>query len=101
MRLVLLSVMSWLIKLTAPLFSIGPLEFSGRDLILIVGGFFLLFKGKLELHERVEGRNVHASSSRMNASIWVIVTQIVILDAEFSIDSVITTVGMGIGRAHI
>ncbi|MFW7342891.1 TerC family protein [Pollutimonas sp. H1-120] len=94
MRLVLLSVMSWLIKLTAPLFSIGPLEFSGRDLILIVGGFFLLFKGTLELHERVEGRNVHASSSRMHASFWVIVTQIVILDAVFSIDAVITAVGM-------
>jgi CBS domain containing-hemolysin-like protein len=94
MRLALLSVMSWLIKLTAPLFSIGPLEFSGRDLILIVGGFFLLFKGTLELHERVEGRNAHASGSRMHASFWVIVTQIVILDAVFSIDAVITAVGM-------
>ncbi|HUG57097.1 MAG TPA: TerC family protein [Candidimonas sp.] len=94
MRLVLLSVMSWLIKLTAPLFSIGPLDFSGRDLILIVGGFFLLFKGTLELHERVEGRVAHASGARMHASFWVIVTQIVILDAVFSIDAVITAVGM-------
>ncbi|MGB6105337.1 MAG: TerC family protein [Pusillimonas sp.] len=94
MRLALLSVMSRLIQLTAPLFSLGPLEFSGRDLILIVGGFFLLFKGTLELHERVEGRNAHASGSRMHASFWVIVTQIVILDAVFSIDAVITAVGM-------
>lgn len=94
MRLALLSVMSWLIKLTDPLFFLGPLSFSGRDLILIVGGFFLLFKGTLELHERVEGRIAHASGSRMHASFWVIVTQIVILDAVFSIDAVITAVGM-------
>lgn len=94
MRLVLLSVMSWLIKLTDPLLTLGPMSFSGRDLILIVGGFFLLFKGTLELHERVEGRVVRASGERMHASFWVIVTQIVILDAVFSIDAVITAVGM-------
>lgn len=94
MRLVLLSVMSWLIKLTDPLVALGPMSFSGRDLILIVGGFFLLFKGTLELHERVEGKMVHASGARMHASFWVIVTQIVILDAVFSIDAVITAVGM-------
>lgn len=94
MRLGLLSVMSWLIKLTAPLFSVGPLDFSGRDLILIIGGFFLLFKGTLELHERVEGRQAHASGATMHASFWVIVVQIVILDAVFSLDAVITAVGM-------
>lgn len=94
MRLALLSIMSWLVTLTTPLFWVGPLDFSGRDLILIVGGFFLLFKGTLELHERVEGRALHASGSRMHASFWVIVTQIVILDAVFSIDAVITAVGM-------
>jgi len=94
MRLGLLSVMSWLIKLTAPLFFLGPLSFSGRDLILIIGGFFLLLKGTLELHERVEGRSAHASGSRMHAGFWVIVTQIVILDAVFSLDAVITAVGM-------
>src|SRR5690606_11388775 len=94
MRLALLSIMSRLIQLTAPLFALGPFEFSGRDLILIVGGFFLLFKGTLELHERVEGGKSHASGSRMQASFWIIVTQIVILDAVFSIDAVITAVGM-------
>ena len=94
MRLLLLSVMSWLIKLTDPLFSLGPLAFSARDLILIVGGFFLLFKGTIELHERIEGRTAHVSGSRLHASFWVIVTQIVILDAVFSIDAVITAVGM-------
>ncbi|NYT59262.1 TerC family protein [Alcaligenaceae bacterium] len=94
MRLVLLSVMSRLIQLTTPLFAVGTLSFSGRDLILIVGGFFLLLKGTLELHERVEGRGSEVSGSRMHASFWVIVTQIVILDAVFSIDAVITAVGM-------
>jgi CBS domain containing-hemolysin-like protein len=94
MRLVLLTVMSWLIKLTAPLFFLGPFGFSGRDLILIVGGFFLLFKATIELHERIEGQAAHASGSRLHSSFWVIVTQIVILDAVFSIDAVITAVGM-------
>jgi CBS domain containing-hemolysin-like protein len=94
MRLLLLTLMSWMIKLTAPFVSLGDLHFSGRDLILIGGGFFLLFKGTLELHERIEGRTAHASGMRMHASFGIIVTQIVILDAVFSIDSVITAVGM-------
>ena len=72
-----------------------PLAPSGRDLILMAGGFFLLFKGTMELHERLEGGG-HGSSSgpRVYASFWVIVTQIVVLDAVFSLDSVITAVGM-------
>ena len=95
MRLGLLSVMSWLVTLTAPLFSIGPLSFSGRDLILMIGGLFLLFKGTMELHERLEGSQHGGSSGpRVYASFWVIVTQIVVLDAVFSLDSVITAVGM-------
>src|SRR5690606_25985225 len=94
MRLLLLSLMSWLVKLTDPILSVGSFAFSGRDLILIGGGFFLLTKGTFELHERVEGRPMHASGSRMHRSFWVIVTQIVILDAVFSLDSVITAVGM-------
>ncbi|NYT38693.1 TerC family protein [Allopusillimonas soli] len=94
MRLLLLSVMSWLVKLTQPLFWLGPLSFSGRDIILIVGGFFLLLKGTLELHERVEGRSAGTSNTQLHAGFWVIVTQIVILDAVFSLDAVITAVGM-------
>lgn len=94
MRLGLLSVMSWLVTLTAPLFSVGPVTFSGRDLILMIGGLFLLFKGTLELHERIEGKAAHATGPRVYASFWVIVTQIVVLDAVFSLDSVITAVGM-------
>ncbi len=94
MRLGLLTVMSYLVQLTDPFISVFGLDFSGRDLIMIVGGFFLLFKGTLELHERIDNRSVHASGSRMYASFWVIVAQIVVLDAVFSIDAVITAVGM-------
>ncbi len=94
MRLGLLTVISWLVTLTTPWIEIFGHVFSGRDVILIIGGLFLLFKGTLELHERLDPRTQHASGSRMYASFWVIVTQIVILDAVFSIDAVITAVGM-------
>ncbi|NYT86376.1 TerC family protein [Pollutimonas harenae] len=94
MRLALLSGISWLFKLTSPLFWVGSLDFSGRDLILILGGFFLVFKGTMEMHERVEGKTHTMSGSRMYPSFWVIVTQIVVLDAVFSLDAVITAVGM-------
>lgn len=94
MRVGLLTIMSWLITLTAPWFSLLGHEFSGRDTILIVGGLFLLFKGTLEIRERLDPTIEHASGARMYASFWVIVTQIVILDAVFSIDAVITAVGM-------
>lgn len=94
MRLGLLTVISWIIKLTAPLISLGPLVFSGRDLTLIFGGLFLLLKGTVELHNRIEGEQVHASGERMYAGFGVVVTQIVVLDAVFSLDAVITAVGM-------
>ncbi|HEU0231063.1 MAG TPA: TerC family protein [Burkholderiaceae bacterium] len=94
LRLLMLSAMSWLIKLTAPLVHWGSFGFSARDLILIIGGLFLVFKGTVELHERLEGRTSVATGARLHAGFWVIVTQIVILDAVFSIDAVITAVGM-------
>ncbi|MEK7696417.1 MAG: TerC family protein [Pseudomonadota bacterium] len=94
MRLGLLSVMSWLITLTRPLFSIGPLSMSARDLILAVGGFFLLLKATLELHERLEGMPHMEGGKTEYAGFWVVVTQIVILDAVFSLDAVITAVGV-------
>ncbi|SPU54339.1 membrane protein [Bordetella trematum] len=95
MRLGLLSVMSWLVTLTRPLFSFGAFSFAGRDLILMLGGLFLLFKGTMELHERLEGGGMSpAGGSRDYPSFWVTVTQIVVLDAVFSLDSVITAVGM-------
>jgi CBS domain containing-hemolysin-like protein len=94
-RLALLSVMSWLVTLTRPLFALGPFSFSGRDLILMLGGLFLLFKGTIELHERLEGGEYAGNlGKRIYPSFWVIVTQIVVLDAVFSIDSVITAIGM-------
>ncbi|HBI83777.1 MAG TPA: hypothetical protein DDY24_08640 [Alcaligenaceae bacterium] len=94
MRLGLLAGMSWLVQLKQPWLAIAGFEFSGRDLILMVGGFFLLFKGTLELHERLEGNRNEHSATRVYADFWVIVTQIVVLDAVFSLDAVITAVGM-------
>ncbi len=94
MRLGLLTLISWMIKLTSPLFSIAQFTFSGRDLILLVGGLFLLFKATTELHERLEGHDDSAGNNRGYSSFWAVVTQIVVLDAVFSLDAVITAVGM-------
>lgn len=94
MRLGLLAGMSWLVQLKTPWVSFAGFDFSGRDLILMVGGFFLLFKGTLELHERIEGSRQQPTGVRVYADFWVIVTQIVVLDAVFSLDAVITAVGM-------
>ncbi|NJM12768.1 MAG: TerC family protein [Synechococcaceae cyanobacterium SM1_2_3] len=94
MRLVLLAGISWLVTLTTPWFTLLNHAFSGRDLILFSGGMFLLFKGTMELHERLEGGDEHHSGSKLYASFWPVVAQIVVLDAVFSIDAVITAVGM-------
>lgn len=94
MRLGLLLIVSWLVTLTTPLFSVGPLSFSGRDLILLLGGIFLLVKATTELHERLEGTSHEHSQSKAYASFAVVVAQIVVLDAVFSLDAVITAVGM-------
>jgi len=94
MRLGLLSLISWMVTLTTPLFSVGDFSFAGRDLILLAGGLFLLFKATMELHERLENRQLDGSGNRGYASFWAVVTQIVVLDAVFSLDAVITAVGM-------
>lgn len=94
MRLVLLASVSWLVTLTAPLFTLLGQSFSGRDLILAIGGLFLLFKGTMELHERLEGGDEPHAGPRLYAGFWPVVAQIVVLDAVFSIDAVITAVGM-------
>ncbi|TBV06903.1 TerC family protein [Stutzerimonas kirkiae] len=94
MRLGLLASLSWLVTLTEPLFEVFGKAFSGRDLIMLFGGLFLLFKATMELHERLEGHVVRASGSKTYALFWPIVAQIVVLDAVFSLDAVITAVGM-------
>ena len=94
MRLGMLSLISWLVTLTKPLFSVGMFSFSGRDLILLVGGVFLLFKATMELHERLENGDAHHGGGRGQARFWSVIVQIVILDAVFSLDAVITAVGM-------
>jgi len=94
MRLGLLAVMSWLIALTQPLFDIHGFGLSWRDIILLVGGAFLLFKATMELHERLEASEDGDGRGVKPASFWLVVVQIVVLDAVFSLDSVITAVGM-------
>lgn len=94
MRLVLLFAISWLVKLTKPLFWVGDFSFSGRDLILLFGGLFLVFKATMELHERLEGTPHQGRPKAVYAGFWMVVLQIIILDAVFSLDAVITAVGM-------
>ncbi|AOA59693.1 TerC family protein [Acinetobacter larvae] len=94
MRLVLLASIAWVVTLTAPLFHIFSHPFSGRDLILLFGGVFLLFKGTMELHERIEGKQHLKEENPVHAAFWMVIVQIVVLDAVFSLDSVITAVGM-------
>ena len=92
-RILLLLSLSWLIGLTEPLFSIFTLDFSGRDLILLSGGLFLLGKATYEIHDKLEGKEGHASA-RVKATLLNVVLQIMLLDIVFSLDSVITAVGM-------
>jgi predicted tellurium resistance membrane protein TerC len=92
-RILLLLSLSWLIGLTAPLFTILGQEISGRDLILIGGGLFLLGKSTYEIHDRLEGADGHGAGTA-EASFAAVIGQIVVLDVVFSLDSVITAVGM-------
>jgi predicted tellurium resistance membrane protein TerC len=95
MRIALLLSLSWVIGLTAPLFAIPVLdhEISGRDLILIVGGLFLIAKSTREIHQKLEGEEGHASA-RVRPSFSSVIIQVLLLDIVFSLDSVITAVGM-------
>jgi len=93
MRIALLLSLSWLIRLTAPLFGVLGHQFSGRDLILIVGGLFLIGKSTFEIHEKLEGEEGH-ESARVAASFASVIVQVMLLDIVFSLDSVITAVGM-------
>ena len=93
MRILLLFSIAWIVRLTAPLFTVAAHEISGRDLILMGGGLFLLAKATLEIHERLEGEEGH-SSARVAPSLSAVIVQIMLLDIVFSLDSVITAVGM-------
>lgn len=93
MRVILLFSLSWVIGLTAPLFSFFGRGVSGRDLILIFGGLFLLAKATFEIHESLEGEEGHASA-KVKATFASVIIQILLLDVIFSLDSVITAVGM-------
>jgi predicted tellurium resistance membrane protein TerC len=93
MRILLLMSIAWIVRLTAPLFSVGSRPFSGRDLILIIGGIFLLFKATREIHDKLEGEEGHVSA-RVAPSLAAVIGQIMLLDIVFSLDSVITAVGM-------
>lgn len=94
MRLVLLASLSWMTTLTTPLFSIFGYDISGRDLILLIGGAFLLFKATMELHEKLEGAHFRKEGPVRPPKFWHIIVQIIVLDMVFSLDAVITAVGM-------
>jgi predicted tellurium resistance membrane protein TerC len=92
-RVLLLMSLAWIIKLTRPWFTIIGHPISGRDLILICGGLFLLGKSTYEIHDKLEGEEGH-SSNRVASSFVSVILQIMVLDIVFSLDSVITAVGM-------
>ena len=92
-RILLLLSITWVMGLTAPLFAVLGYEISGRDVILLVGGLFLIGKSTLEIHEKLEGVEGHGSA-RVAKSFASVIIQILLLDIVFSLDSVITAVGM-------
>lgn len=94
MRLGLLCAIAWIVSLTQPLLTLWGHNFSARDLILLVGGVFLLLKGTMELHERLEGHSGYSQNNQRKAVFWKVVAQILVLDAVFSLDAIITSVGM-------
>jgi predicted tellurium resistance membrane protein TerC len=93
MRIILLLSISWVIRLTAPLFSVVGRDISGRDLVLLLGGLFLLGKATMEIHDKLEGSEGHGTA-RAGPSFANVIIQITMLDIVFSLDSVITAVGM-------
>jgi predicted tellurium resistance membrane protein TerC len=94
LRLALLAAIAWIMRLTEPVFVLAGWSFSWRDLILIVGGLYLVYKGTGEIHERIEGGDEHDRPRGAGASLIGTIAQIALLDIVFSLDSVITAVGM-------
>jgi predicted tellurium resistance membrane protein TerC len=93
-RLLLLLSIAWVVKLTAPLFHVFSVPISGRSLILIVGGLFLIAKATYEIHGKLEGEEHQGDTKRVAPSLQAVVLQIMLIDIVFSLDSVITAVGM-------
>ena len=95
-RVLLLLSIGWLVGLTTPLVGVGRVHLSGRDLVLLVGGLFLIFKATHEIHARLEGPEGEApgSAGRTGATFRAVIVQIMLIDIVFSLDSVITAVGM-------
>jgi predicted tellurium resistance membrane protein TerC len=93
MRIGLLLVLAWIVGLVAPLFSVFGMEISGRDLILILGGLFLIWKSTTEIHQSMEGAEDHTTSV-VKATFTSVILQIMVIDLVFSLDSIITAVGM-------
>src|SRR3990170_6446191 len=93
MRILLLLSLTWIMRLTQPLFTAFNHGFSGRDLILIAGGLFLLWKATVEIHDKLEGEEAHGTT-KVKPSFGAVIGQIMLLDIIFSLDSVITAVGM-------
>jgi len=101
-RVLLLLSLSWVMSLSADLFTVFGRGFSGRDLVLLGGGLFLLYKASSEIFEEVEARDLHAAPGRLAVSsegaqagiFWAVIAQIAVVDIVFSLDSVITAVGM-------
>jgi predicted tellurium resistance membrane protein TerC len=93
-RILLLLSLTWIMRLTAPLFAVFGHDISGRDLILVIGGVFLIWKSTHEIHQRLEGESAAERTARGAASLGGVLVQIALIDMVFSLDSVITAVGM-------
>jgi len=93
MRILLLLSLSWMMRLTQPFLHLAGRSFSGRDLILVVGGAFLVGKATVEIHERLEGEEGHHPGAA-RVTLWAVLIQIILMDVIFSLDSVITALGM-------
>jgi predicted tellurium resistance membrane protein TerC len=94
LRIALLMCVSWIMRLDKPLFEVASHGFSGKDLILLAGGLFLLAKSTHEIHEKIEGGHEKPGEARARASVGGVIAQIIVIDMVFSLDSIITAVGM-------
>ncbi len=94
-RLALLFALAWIMKLTTPLFAVAGKDFSGKDLVLLFGGLFLIYKATREIHDKFEGGNeAPAGAAAVAVSLAAVILQIMVIDVVFSLDSIITAVGM-------